>query len=285
MIERIYNITTDQWVKWKTVKFPGGELNPKIEGYYLNCDVNIIARLNSSDDIMELILLVDAFRRLEVNNIYLMMPYCPYAQQDRVCNQGEALSIAVFAKLINSLNFKQVIIFDAHSTVAPAVIDNCFNIPPDDMIATVIKENPNIVLVAPDEGCSKKIEKIAKGVGYKGKIIQCLKSRNLENGELSNPRVLDDEYLKDNPNTELLIIDDICVGGRTFINLAQVFKEKYNISNIKLYVTHGIFSNGFEELTKYFSKIYTTNSFKDVDHPLVQQITLYESVKKPKQKD
>ncbi len=59
---------------------------------------------------------------------------------------------------------------------------------------------------------------------------------------------------------DCFIVDDICDGGRTFIELAKTLKEK-GAEKIYLYITHGIFSNGFGDLSTYFEHIYTTNSF------------------------
>ena len=60
-----------------------------------------------------------------------------------------------------------------------------------------------------------------------------------------------------------VIIDDICDGGRTFVELAKVIKENQSDAKIYLIVTHGIFSAGFNDLNKFFEKIFTTNSISD----------------------
>jgi ribose-phosphate pyrophosphokinase len=61
-----------------------------------------------------------------------------------------------------------------------------------------------------------------------------------------------------------VIVDDICDGGRTFIELAKVIIAQNQEAKIYLVVTHGIFSAGFSELTNYFDGIYTTNSCQDI---------------------
>jgi ribose-phosphate pyrophosphokinase len=58
-------------------------------------------------------------------------------------------------------------------------------------------------------------------------------------------------------------VDDICDGGRTFIEISKAL-DGYQ-GELYLFVTHGIFSKGFEELFKHFTKIYTTNSIKDIE--------------------
>jgi len=73
------------------------------------------------------------------------------------------------------------------------------------------------------------------------------------------------ETLKDARIKDLIIIDDICDGGATFINIAKHFRENYGDLKGKIYliVTHGIFSKGTTELGQYFDGIYTTNSYKN----------------------
>ena len=71
-------------------------------------------------------------------------------------------------------------------------------------------------------------------------------------------------------NKDVVIVDDICDGGATFINIAKEVKNQYkNVDKhcqgkIYLIVTHGIFSKGFKELSKYFDGVYCTNSYQDI---------------------
>jgi ribose-phosphate pyrophosphokinase len=73
-----------------------------------------------------------------------------------------------------------------------------------------------------------------------------------------------DELYKD-----IIIIDDICDGGATFINIAKEIQKQYELTTPKpkiyLIVTHGIFSKGLEELGEYFESIYCTNSYQDYE--------------------
>jgi ribose-phosphate pyrophosphokinase len=61
-----------------------------------------------------------------------------------------------------------------------------------------------------------------------------------------------------------VIVDDICDGGRTFIEISKTIHNVRPTAEIYLVVTHGIFSSGYDELNKYFSGIFTTNSVKDI---------------------
>jgi len=99
-------------------------------------------------------------------------------------------------------------------------------------------------------------------------FLQMLKSRDTTNGGILNYELKADEQsrplLNSNPKKcEILIVDDICDGGGTFIKCAESLKKYLPDCNFEmdLYVTHGIFSKGTKELDKYFRNIYTFNHF------------------------
>ena len=88
------------------MRFPGGELNVRVPQQ--PPDVMIEACIKNAEDIITLLLVADAVRRAGARVLRLCIPYFPYARQDRVCNDGEALSVSVIASLINSADFAHV---------------------------------------------------------------------------------------------------------------------------------------------------------------------------------
>lgn len=215
-------------------RFPGGEMHVRLtENLPSGYIVNLKADIKTSDDIMTLLLLGDALTRNE-NSIYnLEIPYVPYARQDRVCNPGEPLSVQVMASLINSLKAKKVTIHDPHSDVVSALIHNVQILPQNDLVerAGILGEK---LIICPDAGAEKKIAKL------KRPYILCTKERDVLSGEIKRTIVHHHGSLE---GQDCLIIDDICDGGRTFIEIAKILRQK-NAGKIELYVTHGIFSNG-----------------------------------------
>ncbi len=129
-------------------------------------------------------------------------------------------------------------------------------------------------LISIDAGASKKINSLGEFLYSNGwtnfDIIQCNKKRNVSNGNIEGFEVFTDDL----QGLPCFISDDICDGGASFIHAAKALKEK-NCGDLYLFVTHGIFSKGFDELNKYFKKIYTTNSFSDVENENVKQFKLY----------
>lgn len=255
-------------------KFPGGEVRVKLPNI-LSTEARIEAMLFNSDDIMTLVMLVDALREMGVEKIRLTMPYIPYARQDRVCDEGEAFSIRAFARIINSLNFASVVVWDPHSIVSVALIDRCIVKNQFDIL-TECKEfkdfksnNANYwYLVSPDAGSVKKAEDIFnKSNGVFDGIIYAEKVRDLATGKIIKTKVDAQEDKYGNSvitSSNLLIVDDICDGGRTFIELGKVLTP-YGPNSLNLFVTHGIFSQGMKVFEPYFDNVWSAINFKDYE--------------------
>ena len=239
--------------------FPGGELHIT-DAWTKNGDIlsdqTVLCRIKCSDDLMKLCLFSDAYKRLTGRMpCRLILPYIPYARQDRVANPGEALSIKVFANIINSLGYKQVIVLDPHSDVSTAVIENVRIVPQWNIFSDCIQEG--VDLISPDAGALKKIYKLQQAVAEKGiqvPVRTATKHRDTQTGFISGT-TLDGEAV----NKTCVVVDDICDGGGTFLALANTLKEQYE--KCILMVTHGIFSKGLDELSQYYDRILATNSF------------------------
>lgn len=245
-------------------KFAGGECHVRFSGIDESDAVRLHTRLNSSDDIMNLLLAVDALRRMQVKHIEALIPYVPYARQDRVMVPGEPLSVKVFADVLNSLQLNKVIVFDPHSDVTPALINNCVIIPNYDMVKYFLEslQLTDFVLVSPDLGAYKKIDKLAQYIGYKGEIATGIKVRDLATGEI----VRSDVNVNDLTNKSCLVVDDICDGGRTFIELAAALKAK-GATDLYFIASHGIFShNALERLQEAgYKNVCSSNSISDLE--------------------
>jgi ribose-phosphate pyrophosphokinase len=259
--------TTFYTHEFDTTLFSGGEINVKVSENLSGHDtIYIEANIMDAEGLMTLAMLKDAvIREAPYAEIDLYLGYVPYARQDRVCNPGESLSIKVFCDMINAMNFHAVTILDPHSDVTPALLNRCTVIPPEYMLARPGKElgaklrNKQITLVAPDAGSTKKVEKVSKYFGGL-EIIQGMKKRDTETGRLTGF-----EFYGDVAGKDLLIVDDICDGGGTFLGLTSKLKVG-GAKTVSLYVSHGIFSKGIEVLFDGgIDKIYTTDSFNS-DH-------------------
>jgi ribose-phosphate pyrophosphokinase len=239
--------------------FPSGcEQHVKIN--YNSEDVTICCRIKSSNDLMNLFLATDALRRNGTKSVSAVIPFLPYARQDRVMVKGEPLSVKVIADLINSQNYDQVTILDPHSDVAPALINNCRVITNYSFVASVLASFNYYRIASPDAGALKKVYSLASSIGHKNPIVECGKKRDVVTGKIT-ATTCNESNLE---GADVFIVDDICDGGFTFTELAKVLKTR-NCGKIYLIVTHGIFSKGIDAL-EGIDHVFTTDSFCTIQH-------------------
>lgn len=253
--------------------FPCGERKVtigqlKMPSEYLYEQVSVNLKYESDQDLIDLLLLVDAIERcpwLNYKNLVLMVGYLPYGRQDRVCNAGEAHSLKVICGLINQCGFDRIFLIDPHSDVPEALLDNVTIL---DLQYIVFASNGGPftdcdAFVSPDGGAYKKVTKAAQVHGTP--IIRADKTRDVKTGALSGFEV----YADDLTGQSVLILDDICDGGGTFIGLAQKLREK-GAKEVILYVTHGMFTKGTKALSEHIDEIWcyeyhgSPEGYKDV---------------------
>ena len=261
----------------KAFNFSGGECHVSIEGIEIGDVTHVEAYLYGSDDVMRLIMTVDAIHQVDAtSDIHLVVPYFPYARQDRVCNEGEAFSAAVMAGLINALNCKSVSVIDPHSPVIEQRLNNCRVVTQAEVIPGAVSEfisRENLTLVSPDKGATEKTKAVADALGISN-VISCSKVRDTKTGHITHSEVHSDVTGED-----LIILDDICDGGRTFIELAKILKSK-GAGKLYLYTTHGIFSRGLGVLKEYFIHVFCAHTFlatEDIDKDFLTVIGKGES--------
>ena len=234
-------------------------------------EILILANLANSQDIIELVMVLAAIRDSGSDNlINLFLPYLPYSRQDRVCYPGEAFGLKAFARLVYfaAKNNLRVTTWDAHSSQANQVFHQLsvpFTSVNVNYFIRQFKEagqltgydqiENDFVIVAPDQGAVSRASLAAKTLNVPAdRVLFGKKIRDPGNGEILGLMIL--KKMPDGTESNapenldikgkrVLIVDDICDGGRTFIELAKALKS-YGAGPIDLYVTHGIFSKGFD---------------------------------------
>lgn len=255
-------------IKFTVSKFPDGQQFLTLNDSSFSDYVVIYSRLNSFKDLELIICANQALKNATVKQTGLFVPYFLGARSDRQFQIKEVHYLKqVICPIINSQDFSQVITLDPHSDVLEACLNNFNKESNIGLVDWALRQididfetKDDICLVSPDAGAYKKIFDVAKEVNIT-RIITANKVRDIKTGTILRTQVptLD-------PHTDLkyVIIDDICDGGRTFIELAKAIKEQRPTAKIYLVVTHGIFSSGYAQLGEYFEQIYTTNSVKDI---------------------
>lgn len=267
----------------ETFNFLAGEVHIKLDD---NGNINpssneviIFARANSSDDIMRILLTNDALVRKGYKNNHLFIPYLPYARQDRVMVEGEPFSLKVFTDMLKSCDFETIFVFDPHSDISTTLLEkNIHVISNVDFVKECMEDiGGNPLLVSPDSGSYKKIFKLASELEYKDEIILCNKARNLNDGKILAYSV----DKADLGGRDVIIIDDICSRGGTFMGLATELKKR-NAGKIYLIVSHYEGSADISKLKESgIERVYTTDSIGKVNDefvkvtPMVSLIDLY----------
>lgn len=251
-------------IQYKSLIFNGGEVHTNLHTLKVIDDVTIEAKIKSSDSLMTVLQLNQILREVySCSIVNLKMLYCPYARQDRHCAKGDSFSLKVFCDIINAQGFNKVTIADPHSDVTPALLKNVEVIEQIDIISKskiLTDLCTNTELVSPDAGSNKKVQKISEYCARP--FIRADKVRCVLTGNIKETIV----YCKDLGGKEVTIFDDICDGGRTFIELAKSLKNQ-SAGKINLYVTHGIFSNGIDYLVDNgINHIFTTDSLPQNQH-------------------
>lgn len=236
-----------------------------------------VAAMRDMNDFMLLAQLVDAVRHVtDIAVSHLELAWLPWARQDRHMVNGDSFALKVFANQLNTLNFNKVLLLDPHSDAAAAAINNSVVIAQE----TCLMKSENLrqaistgklMLVAPDAGALKKIHNVAKASGARDYAI-LTKERDVATGNLTGFSLVSGNVA----GKDVLIVDDLCDAGGTFIGSAQVLRDA-GARSVSLYVTHGVFSKGVENLLNNgIDAIYTTTSFasSELREPRVELIDI-----------
>lgn len=249
--------------------FPGGE--PHVTVTHDGTVALIDARVRSFNDLGEVLLLTDALKRGGCS-VALRLPYFPGARQDRSL-PGEALTVKVYADIVNAQGYTSVEILDPHSPVTTALIDRVRSLSPLSAIKAFATQHGITHLISPDSGAEKRVWDVAVALGLP--VVRASKHRDQKTGRLSGFSI------EQPPGPGCyLIVDDICDGGGTFIGLAEEFRGKTNAGwwgtegpALYLWVTHGIFSKGTAVLLEHFKAIGTTDSF--YEGPSTERVSVF----------
>jgi ribose-phosphate pyrophosphokinase len=167
----------------------------------------------------------------------LRIPYLPYARQDKSPSNETTFALHTFAQILNAMEFPAVFCSDIHSDVALRLINNLRNMEPLTEIGRAVLYVKPDLLCYPDKGAQAKYSKILHQ-----EFVCAYKERNQLTGEITGLSLYGDVEKK-----SVLIVDDICDGGMTFIKLSEAL-YKNGATDVNLYVTHGLFSKGKQVL-------------------------------------
>jgi ribose-phosphate pyrophosphokinase len=218
-------------------KFSDGEICPifleSVRGDYIFLVQSTYA---PTDNLMELLLMIDAVRRASAYKVIAVLPYYGYARQDRKDRPRVAIGSKLVANMLVTAGADRVITMDLH---APQ-IQGYFDIPVDHLDSSAVfipyiqnLKLENLTFAAPDVGATNRIREIASY--FEAEMVICDKHRKRAN-EIASMVVIGDVTDKD-----IVIIDDICDTGGTLAKSAALLKEK-GARSVRAMITHPVLS-------------------------------------------
>lgn len=240
-------------------KFSEGEIRVKIEQNIRGNDVFIIQPTSPppNDNLMELLVMIDAAKRASAGRITAVVPYFAYARQDRKDQPRVPISAKLVANLITVAGADRVLTMDLHA----GQIQGFFDIPLDHLFAVNIFveyiksvfDTSNLVIVSPDVGGIKMARAYAKRLGVPLAIVD--KRRiSPEKAEVMN-------ILGEIKNKDVCIVDDIIATAGSFVEAVEALKNK-GAKDVYGAVTHPVLSGpAMQRLEKTrIQKLYVTNT-------------------------
>ncbi len=228
-------------------KFSDGEIYIEINENIRGNSIFLIQSVSSpaNDNLMELLLCVDALKRSSAKNITAVIPYFGYARQDRKVAPRTAISAKLVSNLITKAGADRVLTVDLHA----GQIQGFFDIPVDNLFATPIfarhikkkLNSKNLICVSPDVGGVERTRALARKLDIGIGIID---KRRPSPGKSQVMNVIGNVKGK-----TCIIIDDIIDSGGTIVNAAQALIDR-GAREVHVYITHGVLSGDAVEKIK-----------------------------------
>ena len=236
---RISKYLKNRLVRSTIKKFSDGEIYIEINENIRGNSIFVIQSVSSpaNDNLMELLLCIDALKRSSAKNITAVIPYFGYARQDRKVVPRTSISAKLVSNLITKAGADRVVTIDLHA----GQIQGFFDIPVDNLFATPIFarhikrkiKNKNLICVAPDVGGTERARALGKFLNAGLAIID---KRRPTPGKSEVMNVIG--HVK---GKTCIIVDDIIDSGGTIVNASNALIER-GAKEVHVYVTHGVLS-------------------------------------------
>ena len=245
--QKISKFLKNRLVNSSIRKFSDGEIYIEINENIRGNSIFVIQSVSSpaNDNLMELLLCIDALKRSSAKNITAVIPYFGYARQDRKVVPRTSISAKLVSNLIAKAGADRVVTVDLHA----GQIQGFFDIPVDNLFATPIFarhvkkkiKTKNLICIAPDVGGTERARALGKLLNVGLAIVD---KRRPKAGQSQVMNIIGDVRGK-----TFIIVDDIIDSGGTIVNAAAALKKR-GAKDVHVYVTHGVLSGGAENKIK-----------------------------------
>ncbi|MFC2154203.1 ribose-phosphate diphosphokinase [Candidatus Altiarchaeota archaeon] len=255
--------------------FPDGELYLRVATNVKGKECVVVASTTSNDDLVELLLLLDALNDQGAERIIAVVPYLAYARQDKAFLEGEALSAKTVVKLVSGL-CDEILTFNCHfldkegkEKYQSVEVNNLDAFP---ILAKHFQEElKDPILIAPDKGSLEYAKTAAERMGCD--------FDNLSKTRVSSEEVEYEQKDLDVNGRDVLILDDIISTGGTIIRASE-FIRKQSPSSINVGCVHGVFARGTEGLKKAVDSLVCTDTIQRPESKVSVSDQIIEELKK-----
>jgi len=246
-------------VNSKIIRFADGEVYVEINENIRGNSIFVVQSTSNpaNDNLMELLICIDALRRSSAKNITAVIPYFGYARQDRKVVPRTAISAKLVSNLITNAGANRILSVDLHA----GQIQGFFDIPVDNLFATPIFARHikkklslnNLICVSPDVGGVERTRALSRKINVGIAIID---KRRPAPGKSEVMNIIGNVK-----NKICVIVDDIIDSGGTIVNAAKALKDK-GAKNVYVYITHAVLSGlAVEKIEKSnIKKLITTDT-------------------------
>lgn len=253
--------------------FPDRSCRLIFDEYKVYSKNEIIFLYENDEELIQLYYLINHLKTYNKVSLELIMPYIPNARQDRIQSQQDVFTLKYFCNFINSMGIDKITVFDPHSPVSAALLDNVVVETPELILNNLYQKLPKETYCAyPDGGSYKRYCTMLKIPAVFG-----VKERDWETMMIRNLRLAGSIHII--PGHSFLIIDDIVSKGSTIYWTAKQLKER-GATDIYVYTSHcentvlGPNLNGQSllDIPNLITKLYTTNSIFTKQHSKIEII-------------
>jgi len=239
-------------------RFSDGEIQPvfleSVRGDYVFLVQSTFA---PTDNLMEMLLMIDAAKRASAYKIIAVLPYYGYARQDRKDKPRVAIGAKLIATLLEAAGANRVITMDLHA----AQIQGFFDVPVDHLDSSAIfipyindLKLQNLAFAAPDVGSTNRVREIASY--FNAEMVICDKHRKRAN-EIASMVVIGDVTGKD-----IILVDDICDTGGTLAKAASLLIEK-GAKSVRALITHPVLSG---------------NAYANIENSVLEELVVCDTI-------
>jgi ribose-phosphate pyrophosphokinase len=239
-------------------RFSDGEIQPifleSVRGDYVFLVQSTFA---PTDNLMEMLLMIDAAKRASAYKIIAVIPYYGYARQDRKDKPRVAIGSKLIATLLEAAGANRVITMDLHA----AQIQGFFEVPVDHLDSSAIfipyindLKLQNLAFAAPDVGSTNRVREIASY--FNAEMVICDKHRKRAN-EIASMVVIGDVSGRD-----IILVDDICDTGGTLAKAAGLLKEK-GARSVRAMITHPVLSG---------------NAYQNIENSVLEELVVCDTI-------